>query len=106
WTGVDVEAAAGLIDFDGGRQDFVVERHDGFKKSGGAGGGFGVADLAFDGAERAPLFVVGFLVFGVEGHAEAVEFGEVAGFGAGSVGFDEFDGLWAVAGLIVGAGDG
>ncbi len=59
--GVDVECGVtrldgveGLIDFDGGWEDFVVECESGFDEACDTGGGLGVSDHGFDGAERAP----------------------------------------------------
>ena len=65
-TLVDAHLRVGLADFDGGREHLVMQRHHDFKQTGGAGGGLGVADLAFYRPQRAPRLVGGFLsVFSV-----------------------------------------
>ncbi len=52
---LEVELRVRGVDLDARREDLVVERHHGLEEARGAGGGLGVADLALDRAERAPL---------------------------------------------------
>ena len=96
-------------DFDRRRQHLLVQGESGLENSSSAGGGLGVTDLALHGPEgdklvgrlgrRPPLSVL-------EGELESTQFGDVAGLGAGAVGFDQLHGVWGVAGDFVGAAQG
>ena len=106
---VDAHLRVGLAHLDGGREHLVMQRHHHFKKSGGAGGSLGVADLTLYRAQRAPWLVAGFLgVFSVllvfvaaKRQAKSLKFGGVAGAGAGAVRLDKLNGLGGKAGALV-----
>ena len=103
---LDVEVGVGALDLDGGRQDLVVQGHDGLEEARGARRGLGVADLGLHAAQGAPLRVsLGRGGLGEHG-AQALELGGVAGLGAGAVGLEELDGARRVAGALVGAAQG
>ena len=96
----DVELLAGLVDLDGGREHLVVQGHDRLEETGGPGRGLGVSDLGLHAAQGAPGSRLGLLA--VEGQREATELRGVAGLGAGSVRFDQLDGLGGEARMLVG----
>ncbi len=105
----EIERAPGESEFrirlgeiGGGRDRLVAEGERYLDEAGGAGGALGVADLRFHRAEGAPVMTAG--GGSGENFLERGDFAEVAGGGAGAVGFDEANGGGRVASELVATG--
>ena len=108
WPGVGVEIESGilqrqlgvgLLHLDGGRQDLVVQGHDGLEEPCSARRRLGVADLRFDRSESAPLGA-GFILHRKD-LAQTFKLRRVAGLGPGPVGLNQLHGLRLVASVVV-----
>ena len=94
----------GPLDLDGRRQRLVVQRHHGLEQAAGPRRPFGVSDLGLDRPQRAPLPI--FATRFVENLSQRGELGDVTGFGARAVCFNQADRVGTVAGGGVGATEG
>ena len=84
---LDLQLGIRALDLDRRRQHLVMQRHDSLEQARRPRGSFGVADLRFDRAQRAPLMV---FASAAKRQLESGEFGDIAGLGAGAVRFNQF----------------